>query len=894
MSERRGFGAAAARRLRDGLVNLAWFAIFHPRTVLILLGLGTAFALWGATNLTLSTNAESLLPANVQSAQVIRGLLQRYGAAEPVIIAIAGQGEEDLDDRTDLAQAIKERLQDNPLVRPVTGLFGEDPWSLLDSPVADGLLLYLSPQELEAVARELSPEAIDRRVAGNLERLRSPLGPLTARLVAEDPLGFAGFALRHLGALKGRLTLGAREGVLVTEDAKYVLILVRPNGPSGDVDFARQVLSEIERVARLALADTGLEGSVGVGPAPADAGGGAADGAAADAGEGGVDGGGGRAPGPYVGLTGAPAILLDYRDMLARDAGKISIVSYVAQLLLFLVAFRRLRALAIAGTSVLIGGIWALGFAYVTIGEINVFTVGSIGILFGLTIDFSVHIYNRYLEEVHNGRDMLKAFSAAHGDTGLGILASVGVMVWAFVAAGMSRFRGMRDLGIICSAGLVLSLFACLLLIPALTALMARVKRGGDTPRGLADFGLLPLLEFVVRRPRLTVVLAVGLTVACAVPAVRTRLDDDFAKMRPKTAPSVILQDDLVAHAGASLQPVLALVPGDSDAEILERSARLEAALVPLAQAEDGPLSAVLGPSRVVPPPARQAAALATLRRLREAGAFDPAAVEARLLAALEANGFRVDDRARHAAARVRRLLSRDAPLTLDEARQGPLGLVLDDLVVRTSDGRRVGIVSAYPRPGALTTKIVPALQRAIAASGVPAELAGARVLSQEIRPLILRDAVTATVVSAVGISLILMLAFRRFVLVLLTALPLAMGLAASVGLMALFRVEFNLVTISMLPLIIGIAIDNGIHVVHRYVRAGDEDVADVLRHTGRGVVMASLTTIVGFGALLFADYPGLVSSGVLAMLGTGVAMLASVTVLPALLLLVDRRRRPD
>jgi predicted RND superfamily exporter protein len=877
MSDGRGPTAAIGRRLRDGLVNLAWFAIFHPRTVLILMGVVSAFAFWGALNLTLSTNAENLLPANVQSAQVIRGLLQRYGSAEPVIIAIAGQGEADLDDRTDLALGIRERLESNALVRPVTGLFGEDPWSLLDSPVANALLLYLAPDEVDAVARELSPEAIDRRVAANLERLRSPLGPLTARLVAEDPLGFAGFALRNLGALKGRLTLGAREGVLVTEDAKYVLVLVRPNGPSGDVDFARKVLQEIETVARDAMVANGVAGTVGVGPAPAGDGGEPAP--ARGEGQPAPEGDAGRPL--YVGLTGSPAILLDYRDMLARDAGKISIVSYVAQLILFVIAFRRAGAVLIAGTSVLIGGVWALGFAYVTIGEINVFTVGSIGILFGLTIDFSVHIYNRYLEEVHNGKDMLKAFGAAHGETGLGILASVGVMVWAFVAAGMSRFRGMRDLGIICSSGLVLSLFACLLLIPALTALSARVKRSRDTPRGLADFGLLPL----------TVVLAVVLTLACAVPAVGTRLDDDFAKMRPKTAPSVVLQDDLVAHSGASLQPVLALVPGDSDAEILERSARLEAALLPLAQAEDGPLSAVLGPSRVVPPPARQAAALERLRALRASGAIEPAAVEARLLAALEANGFRVDERAHNAAARVRRLLSRDAPLTLDEARQGPLGMVLDDLVVRTPDGRRLGIVSAYPRPGALTTKIVPALQRAIAASGVPAQLAGARVLSQEIRPLILRDAVTATIVSAAGIMLILLLAFRRLALVLLTTLPLVCGLLASVGLMALFRVEFNLVTISMLPLIIGIAIDNGIHVVHRYVQAGDEDVADVLRHTGRGVVMVSLTTIVGFGALLFADYPGLVSSGVLAMLGTGVAMLASVTVLPALLLLVDRGR---
>ncbi len=278
------------------------------------------------------------------------------------------------------------------------------------------------------------------------------------------------------------------------------------------------------------------------------------------------------------------------------------------------------------------------------------------------------------------------------------------------------------------------------------------------------------------------------------------------------------------------------------------------------------------------------------MRAHRASGAIDPAAVERDLLAALARHGFRVDDTARRAAERVRRMLERDRPLTWDEARRGPLGPVLDDFMVTVADGRRLGVVSAYPRPQLSSNAIVPALKAATAATGVPVELAGARVLSQEIRPLILRDGIVSTIVSAVGIVAILALAFRRVGPALLTAVPLAVGLLASLGLMAAFGIDFNLVTVSMLPLVIGIAVDNGIHVVHRYLEAGERDVADVLRHTGRGVVMASLTTVVGFGALLFADYPGLVSSGVLAMLGTGLAMLASVTLLPALLVLVRRR----
>jgi predicted exporter len=368
------------------------------------------------------------------------------------------------------------------------------------------------------------------------------------------------------------------------------------------------------------------------------------------------------------------------------------------------------------------------------------------------------------------------------------------------------------------------------------------------------------------------------------------RLDEDVTKMRPKHAPAIVLQDDLVERSGASLQPVLALVPGAAEDEILTRSAAVAAEFDRESRRREGTLAAVLGPSRLVPPPERQVAALERLRSLRAAGAIDPARVEALLLAALERHGFKVDGTARRAAARVRRMLERDRPISWEEARTSALGPVLDDFMVTLADGRRMGVVSAYPRPQLSSNVIIPALKAAAAASGAPLELAGARVLSQEIRPLILRDGIVSTIVSAVGIIGILALVFRRVGPAMLTAVPLAVGLFASLGLMAAGGIDFNLVTVSMLPLVIGIAIDNGIHVVHRYLEGGERDVADVLRHTGRGVVMASLTTVVGFGALLFADYPGLVSSGVLAMLGTGLAMVASVTLLPALLVLVRKR----
>ncbi|RMG46746.1 MAG: hypothetical protein D6718_05025 [Acidobacteria bacterium] len=856
------------RGVRRSLVATARVAVHHPKSVLIAAAVLTAVCLGLAAGIELSTDVTDLLPDDLPSARRLRALIGRYGSAEPLAIAISGAGGPDVEQRIDLALAIRDRLEEDPDLVPVAGLFGEDPFALLAGPQAEALLLYLEPEEIESFAARLTPAGIDAAVARNLERLRSPLGPLATRLLRDDPLGLVPAAMRHIEALKGRLRIVPRDGVLVTEDDAYVVLLVRLSGSTQDVRFVRAVLDRLERVAREELDAAGLEGTAGVGPAPA-----------------------GAAPGAVrVGFTGAPAILADYKAILAHDIRSISGVAFVAVMLLFLAAFRRPLGVLIAGVPLAAGIAWTLGFARLAIGHLNVFTAGSIAILCGLGIDFTIHLYNRYLEEVHAGRDMLEAFEAAHGETGLGILAAAATTAWAFLAAGLSSFPGLRDLGRLCAAGMALSLAASLLLVPALTALAARWRPARDRPRGLAGFGLGPLLALVVRHPRRVVLVAAAATVALAVPALRARLDEDFRRFRPSGAPSIRLQTELAKRIGTSLQPVLALVPGSDEASLLDRCERVQRAFDPLVREEEGPLAAVMSPARLVPPPSRQQRALATLRRLR-AGGLDPASVRDELLRALRRHGFRIDEHAEAAAARIERVLSRDRPLTLAEASRGPLGPMLADLLLE-EDGVREGVVSCYPRPAVATRDLVGGLRAALASSGVPATLIGGRVLSQDIKPMVLRDGTRAVVLSAAGVLAILLLSFRRPLLVLLTFLPLIGGVVASVGLMAAFGVDFNLVSVSVLPLILGVGIDNGIHVVHRFLHHSSEDLVDVFRHTGRGIVMTSLTTIVGFGALVFADYPGLISSGVLAILGVGATLVTAVTLLPALLEIVRVRNR--
>ncbi len=87
--------------------------------------------------------------------------------------------------------------------------------------------------------------------------------------------------------------------------------------------------------------------------------------------------------------------------------------------------------------------------------------------------------------------------------------------------------------------------------------------------------------------------------------------------------------------------------------------------------------------------------------------------------------------------------------------------------------------------------------------------------------------------------------------------------------------------------MIIGIGVDYGLHILHRYREAGaagPEELQRGLVETGNAVVVAALSTVAGFGSLVFSHYPGLRSIGLVAILGAVSTALVAITLLPAFL----------
>jgi hypothetical protein len=173
----------------------------------------------------------------------------------------------------------------------------------------------------------------------------------------------------------------------------------------------------------------------------------------------------------------------------------------------------------------------------------------------------------------------------------------------------------------------------------------------------------------------------------------------------------------------------------------------------------------------------------------------------------------------------------------------------------------------------------------------VDPEVTGTPIITFEAIRLMERAYRQGTLYAIVIVTVITALTLRRARETLLALLPLALGLVWTAGLMYFFDLKFTLGNVFGLPLILGAACEYGLNIVLRFIEGRDHGGPLIARSTVMGVLVAGLTTIVGFGSLMMAAHRGIFGLGLLLTLGTVMSLIASLLVLPVLLWMVQRMR---
>jgi len=143
----------------------------------------------------------------------------------------------------------------------------------------------------------------------------------------------------------------------------------------------------------------------------------------------------------------------------------------------------------------------------------------------------------------------------------------------------------------------------------------------------------------------------------------------------------------------------------------------------------------------------------------------------------------------------------------------------------------------------------------------------------------------------AMGVALAVasLLDFRNVVLAVLALLPPVIGGGMLLGVMALAGIDFNPANMIVLPLILGIGVDYGVVLVHDFRDQKGEYA--ITGSTINSLLLTSTTTMAGFGSMLVAAHQGLVSLGLVLLIGMACTLFVALVPLAATLSLLAAGR---
>lgn len=551
--------------------------------------------------------------------------------------------------------------------------------------------------------------------------------------------------------------------------------------------------------------------------------------------------------------------MTQFRDnqTITKDLRSTSIISALLILISLSVMFKKRRTFIIIGLPLFMGLAWTFGLTYLIIGELNLITTFLVAILLGLGINFGIHFFKRYLEfrETHEPEEavILMYTSSAVVSS---ITASLTTAV-AFFSLVFTQFKGFNQFGLIAGTGAIFTLAAYFLTFPSLIILYERYY-----PLKNAKTHLFPRIHFAEKLLRH----ASGLTYAfyglllgtflLIFFSTRINFEYDFNKLGSATRENFVLKNKINNLFDTSLSPTVVMV--DSP----EESRQTVDAVSEFIRQGSKTLVTVKDINSLVP--TEQEAKIEIIKRVKQLS-------QDKLFTFLEGEEKALFEE-------FSQYLDVE-PLTLDML---PPYLTMNFQGQTNSNDRFVLIYPGIELGDGKQIMTYAAELDKIVINGKKLKTCSESLILADILKLITRDGTVAIILTLIAILIILWLHFKRFIVMGLVLLPILLGTVALLGVMGMFGIKSNFINIVAFPIILGIGIDNSVHFYHRYKEDGSLWFA--FYHTGMAMFLTTLTTIIGFGSLLFAQHRGLQSLGIVAVLGLALNLLATFLILPILI----------
>jgi hypothetical protein len=582
------------------------------------------------------------------------------------------------------------------------------------------------------------------------------------------------------------------------------------------------------------------------------------------------------------------------------DVGKVGIILITSVVFLY---YLRIRTLVAMLLTIGIGVGWTFGATWFLVGHLNMATGFLFTIIAGNGINFAIIYMSRFLEARRRGAGLQDGVRIAHRETWLPTLTAGLAAAASYGSLMITEFRGFRDFGLIGSVGMVLCWTATYLALPSILAVMERIapikgKAQGAPPssfdvalgpaaraltrlRKMTNSGIAfgkPFAWLVPKAPRVFFVGGVALALmGAAATVVYVRNDPmqyDMKKLRNKETSRA---EDSARSEKA--EKITRYVGASGMAILVDRPEQVESLRDELYKIRDRaapdkkPFKRVYALQDFVP--AEQAVKIPILKQLKDR------AIRAHKRGLIPEEDWK----------KIRDYLPPDDLKPFDIHDLPPAAARM----FTEQDGTRGRIVFIEPtRPDLIDDaryllRWADSYRETKLPDGAIIKGSGRAVIYADMWAAVIDDVPPAVLFSFGATVLVVIVAFRAGRAALAVIAALLVGIAWMAGLLVLARVKLHFLNFIALPITFGIGVDYAVNIVERYVREGAGGAITAVANTGGAVILCSMTTTLGYLALLSSMNEGVKSMGAAAVLGEVSCLLAAVIVLPAGLLWIDR-----
>lgn len=518
-------------------------------------------------------------------------------------------------------------------------------------------------------------------------------------------------------------------------------------------------------------------------------------------------------------------------------------------------------------------------------------------LLIGLGVDYAIHMTSRYREELGAGVPIRDSATQATKTVGIALVLATATTSVGFLTNVVNPVTALRDFGILAAAGITSAFVLMLTVVPAIRTLLdRRAEAAGHLERdafGHQSERILPKIMgatsvLAERYAVTTLIAAFILGVAGFIGLTQLSTTFSFTDFVPEGNELLSTFDTITEEfSGGFGEETEVIIEGDVATPAVHNA--LVAAWDNMADTTNviqfGPRAAAESPVSVI----------SGLVLSPDQGG-NPETYDADFAAGAFAAGLQPDLTV--------------APDTDVAALYDDAAAAAPDAMARTIakvDGTYkfldVGVSTQAGEAGAgalsedLKEDFIPVLDAGVSAVPTNQNIISAGVVS----------ALQDSQASSLGITILAAMALlvitfyievRRPFLGVITILPVVLIVLWVFGVMSARGISFNPVTAMIANLAIGIGVPYTIHITHRYEEDRqrydnpEEAIRSTTTHTGGALAGSAFTTAAGFGILMTSTLKPFKQLGEVTFWAIVFALVASVLVLPSMLVLWDRWHR--